>query len=335
YGKAMMVPDNKEDGTPYERPSTSKEAKTFTKTEMNADEAVEWTDEGAFYPRENTFPVEFMKYANTTRIGFWVTFTFKDKDGNELNLGETKDFFTKGLDKSTIYVRTPKGLDPLTALVIADLNNNDKVKKAIEDAIDKDNNPTYTYDLADILDITLDQTKLAKSGEIVIASIAFKSKDVLNKMNDYEDLFKATPTLAGSGYDFNNKGELERLNNLDQVFVYQGGKTFYEVRIKHFGDDLTPWTARETASTIDQSYGPADDETKFRTRNNKYLGRYGIVRNNWYDLQIDKITKLGDPQDPAKWDGSWPGKPDDNKDEYIAVILRVLSWAKRTQSVTF
>ena len=78
------------------------------------------------------------------------------------------------------------------------------------------------------------------------------------------------------------------------------------------------------------SYG-ADPEQ----RKKDYLGRYGIVRNNWYDLQVSKIMTLGHPQDPQKWDDSWPGKPDDNKDQYIAVELRVLSWAKRSQNVEF
>ncbi len=110
---------------------------------------------------------------------------------------------------------------------------------------------------------------------------------------------------------------------------------FYELRIKHFGDDLTPWELETDinkksypATTTEESYGKTSQK-------NNYLGRYGIVRNNWYDVQISKITKLGYPKDPAIWQDSWPGKPDDNRDQYIAVELKVLSWAKRTQEHEF
>ncbi|MDE6342020.1 MAG: Mfa1 fimbrilin C-terminal domain-containing protein [Muribaculaceae bacterium] len=334
YGKVKMVPEKDENGNDTDklRESTSREAKTFKKEVMNEGEAVKWTTKGAFYPRENTFPVEFMKYANTTRIGFWVTFKFKDKDGKELDFRKSKDFFTKGLDKKTIYLRNDQGYDPLTAAVIADLTENKEIQKAVEAAMDQNNNKGYKdLDLGDLLDFTYDANELAESGEIWITDITFK--DVNTLPEKYEGLIIKTPSLEG--YDYSFEDDLDRLNNLDQVFEYKGGKVFYEVRIKHFGDDLTPWTAGTNASNIDQSYGTAANATEFRTRNTRYLGRYGIVRNNWYDLQITDITKLGDPQDPAKWDGSWPGKPDDNKDEYIAVVLRVLSWAKRTQSVTF
>lgn len=342
YGKAVQITVTDEDGKPVvgedgketKRASTTKEDKAFYKTEMDAGDAVKWTKNGAFYPRENTFPVEFMKYANTTRIGFWVTFKFVGPDNKELNLGETKDFFTKGLDKKTIYLRDKEGQDPLTAAVIADLVKNEKIKEAVEAVMDKENAQGYdNLYLGDLLAFDYDEDKQANSGEICIKKIAFKNIESDEITDKYGTLFNGQPTLVGSGYSFED--DLERLNNLDQVFVYEGGKTFYEVRVKHFGDDLTPWVAGDQAATIDQSYGSANNASDFSKRNANYLGRYGIVRNNWYDLQIANITKLGDPQDPAKWDGSWPGKPDDNKDEYIAVILRVLSWAKRTQSVTF
>ncbi len=310
-------------------PSTIKENKTFTKEKMDAKDAVKWTTKGAFYPRENTFPVEFMKYANTTRIGFWVTFKFTNtKTGLELDMSKNKDFFTKGLDRKTIYLRDEHQQDPRTSKIIATLAANTAIQTAFEAAMNKDNGGYKDLYLGDFLDITYNTDKLNKSGEIEIASITLKTDLTAAPYTSdkYNGLFIDAPNLTNV---YNFEENLSTLNNLDQVYLYDGGKVFYEVRIKHFGDDLTPWTAGTNASTIEQSYGSAT------TRSANYLGRYGIVRNNWYDLNITDITKLGDPQDPAKWDGAWPDKPDDNKDEYIAVYLRVLSWAKRTQSVTF
>lgn len=320
------------------------ENKVFNKETMEFKDAQTWTNQSAFYPRENTFPVEYMKYANTTRIGFWMTFKFRelqyktDGEGNQVEdkTVEPKDlkgdnFYTKGLDKSTIYLQDDKGNDPLTSKIIANLTAKTEVKKAVEDAMNKDEGTGYdNLDLGDFLDFTYDEAKRAESGEIVVTSISFKQDLNASPYKDYPGLFKAVPNFEGSQYSFEN--DIDRLNNLDLVYEYTGGQVFYEVRIKHFGDDLTNWNKddHEQASVISESYG-----TDASKRSTNYLGRYGIVRNNWYDLNVSVITKLGDPQDPAKWNDQWPGKPDDNKDQYIAVILRVLSWAKRTQNVVF
>lgn len=63
-------------------------------------------------------------------------------------------------------------------------------------------------------------------------------------------------------------------------------------------------------------------------RDAKYLGRWGLVRNNWYDITVDNILSLGSATVPEI-----DGKSDDNKEEnyYIAARFHILSWAKRTQ----
>lgn len=122
---------------------------------------------------------------------------------------------------------------------------------------------------------------------------------------------------------------------------YKGGLAYYDVRIKHFGNEYTPWTSpgdgvTTTALAYESTYN-AD----------KYLGRWGVLRNNWYAITISDIKKLGyaDPYDldlkphtpgtPGDPDGPKPETPDDNTPEnekWIAVDVNVLSWAKRTQS---
>ena len=62
------------------------------------------------------------------------------------------------------------------------------------------------------------------------------------------------------------------------ISTYLNGEAYYIARIKHF-NGLTPWTAGE-------GYGTAND---------KYLGRYGVLRNNWYDLSVNSISGLGYP----------------------------------------
>lgn len=105
---------------------------------------------------------------------------------------------------------------------------------------------------------------------------------------------------------------------------FTDGIAYYPIRIKHFGDDLTPWdkdeygSVRPTPSTI----YPGDEAT----RANNYLGRYGVVRNNWYDVSIQSISSLGDPIIPKP-----TTKADDELDNFIQVNIHILSWTLRPQ----
>lgn len=96
------------------------------------------------------------------------------------------------------------------------------------------------------------------------------------------------------------------------IATYLDGVTYYIARIKHF-NELTPWTAGKP-------YG---------TDNDKYLGRYGVLRNNWYDLSVTSISGLGYPDVPEVK----PTVPDDENEQYINVEVKILSWAKRSQQI--
>lgn len=96
------------------------------------------------------------------------------------------------------------------------------------------------------------------------------------------------------------------------ISTYANGESYYIARIKHFGDDLTPWTSGQ--------YG---------TDNLAYLGRYGMLRNNWYELDVQNVSGPGYPDVPDVK----PSTPDDEDDKYIKVSVKILSWAKRSQSV--
>lgn len=97
------------------------------------------------------------------------------------------------------------------------------------------------------------------------------------------------------------------------ISTYANGESYYIARIKHFGDALTPWNSGE-------SY---DDN------NLKYLGRYGMLRNNWYELDVQSVSGPGYPDVPEVK----PNTPDDEDDMYIKVSVKILDWAKRSQSV--
>lgn len=96
------------------------------------------------------------------------------------------------------------------------------------------------------------------------------------------------------------------------INTYLKGATYYIARVKHFGS-LTPWSSGE-------SYG---------TDNGKYLGRYGMLRNNWYELTVGNVYGPGYPGVPPVD----PNQPDDENEKYLSVSVKILSWAKRSDTV--
>ncbi len=97
------------------------------------------------------------------------------------------------------------------------------------------------------------------------------------------------------------------------ISTYAGGESYYVARIKHFGDALTKW----------ESGQPYNDD------NLSFLGRYGMLRNNWYELTVESVSGPGYPSVPEVK----PNTPDDEDDMYIKVSVKILKWAKRSQTV--
>lgn len=96
------------------------------------------------------------------------------------------------------------------------------------------------------------------------------------------------------------------------INTYAQGVTYYIARVKHFGS-LTPWNSGES----------------YETDNGKYLGRYGMLRNNWYELTVGNVYGPGYPGVPPVD----PNQPDDENEKYLSVSVKILSWAKRSDIV--
>ena len=101
------------------------------------------------------------------------------------------------------------------------------------------------------------------------------------------------------------------LKDGEGISTYQDAEAYYIARVKHFGV-LTPWKAG-------QSYG---------TDNLSFLGRYGVLRNNWHELTVDKVSGPGYPDVPEVK----PNVPDDENFKYLSVSVKILSWAKWSHS---
>jgi hypothetical protein len=125
-------------------------------------------------------------------------------------------------------------------------------------------------------------------------------------------------TTATLPTDYQQK-VMERVGTIKE---YKDGESYYFVRIKHFGDDMTPWNTDETTKPSTSSIYPVDNQA------GNYLGRYGVLRNNWYDIAVEGVKGLGSAVVPTVTPNT-----DDELKSYIAVKINVLSWAKRSQNV--
>ena len=156
---------------------------------------------------------------------------------------------------------------------------------------------------------TTNTLKVELKGDLLKAGTHFLTIENVS-IKDGETEKVNTPGLVTQ---LNNKLGLDETNGVG-IKTYENGESYYIARIKHFGDDLTPWN---------------EGDKTYDSNNLNWLGRYGVLRNNWYDLTINKISGPGYPDVPEVK----PDTPDDEDTKYINVSVKILDWAKRSQSV--
>lgn len=106
-----------------------------------------------------------------------------------------------------------------------------------------------------------------------------------------------------------------------KVNEFKDGYAYYTILIKHFGDELTPWNP-STKTTV--SYPDPNSEQN-------WLGRYGVLRNNWYKLDVTGVAAIG-ASTPGELNVNNDDTPDDNLKRYISCKINALSWAVRKQN---
>lgn len=169
---------------------------------------------------------------------------------------------------------------------------------------------------------TLEQQISSKVNDLLnstSASVTINADAALLKAGSHK-IAAADITITGADATSLSYDELNTklgLDNTPGIKTYENGECYYIARIKHF-NALTPW------SSGNETYGTNND-----TNNKKYLGRYGVLRNNWYDLTVSKVSAPGYPDVPVVD----PKNPDDEDTKYINVEVKILDWAKRSQQV--
>lgn len=262
-----------------------------------------------YYCAENTFDVAHQTVKNTTRVvlaaqfnGGTPFFTLSS-DPNTIRSAEEMADFVKGeilgrvnmLNWLNTYFPATLTDDEikslLTVVAVPATYNTDKESPNYNSVIKK-SHVTVALNVANV------ETN-AKAGQSEAAKTAWAS--VLEA----------------------NQNEYIKNNINNQLSYYNEGVAYYQVLIKHFGDDETPWTeTADMTNEISSIYGAEPGASQ------NFLGRYGVLRNNWYDITVTGIRQIGSSTVPALTD-----VPDDNVDKYIKVKINIMPWAKRTQSI--
>ena len=245
------------------------------------------------YCLENTFDVTNMDWINTTRAILKVHF------GTE---GNTDDMVMWNNDTKTFQ----KHADAIAA--------NGPMAEAIAGMSEFKAVAAYTGKTKADISVTIAHEGSDPENVYRLASINVAGEGAVETTSD---LFKSAKEYFGA------------------ISYYVGGMGYYQVRIKHFMDDLTPWnrTAPNNEwTTIEPKAGYVYNVYPGLSAAN-YLGRYGVVRNNWYNLQVTSVKIIGTPYIEDITTDLNKFTPDDEMKTYITVNINILSWAKRDQGV--
>lgn len=253
------------------------------------------------YCFENTFNVANQNQNQTTRAMVKV----------KLNNGN--DFYVFNGDKSKLYSE-----DGCKKRIKGDIANLQNVHKWIVANLD----PTKTYDIT-----------ATGNATVTLKDAATYDTDARVEVETFTVKIDATQSVDGIEKTYTlATGDVDELNTAlkKNVTKYAGGIAYYPIRIKHFGNELTPWNNFNAATNPLGHQAKAGDVYGLTAENAKaparFLGRYGVLRNNWYELEVNSITGIGEPRIPAV-----TADPDDELKQFISVNINILSWAKRVQ----
>jgi len=241
------------------------------------------------YCLENTFDIAHMTQNQTTRVLFKAIYlpggmTF---DPDNMTKGDT---FYKIGDQSGLY----KEEDFKTL-----------INTIVKSVTGKTEGTNYTLDLGDIATV---------AGDHELSDANFKA--VPSPAKAFTRGTEEAEAGDGTKNNILTTDEISKVNAQlnGKIKTYLNGVCYYIGRIKHFGNDETPWK---------------QGDPTYDGKNLEYLGRYGVLRNTWYSLHVNSVSGPGEPVIPDT-----PDIPDDDNN-YINLSVKILTWAKRGQVLHF
>lgn len=273
----------------------------FNVLEDNA--GVTFTSFGSEAPQyclENTFNTDNQAEYATTRVIFKAKYVPEnaDKDGTFYQLGTTASIYNTEMLK----------------------------EKVLESMSDAERRELGIFDKHNAAKVTLPTEEEGKAGgKYTMAeggTITYTKYERFDtQKNKWEvvtkDTYEKEENTGNKRMEEGVKVASDYLKSIDRrmgaIKYFKAGESYYKALIKHFGDDLTPYER--------------SGEQKIYTEE-KHLGRYGVLRNNWYELSVTSVSSPGDPKiNPL--DDEW----DDPDKYFVNIQVNILSWAKRRQNV--
>lgn len=219
--------------------------------------------------------------------------------------GEVASFFVVNNDRSIIYTNDDAaGEASIQKRIKAYLLSNPGVVQAISNAEPSsdftESNLTVTLNLN-----SKDSGILNNKTDITVALTGIENMDITEK--EQSTIKTAINNALYSEVESN-------VTNHINIDYYKGGVCYYDAFIRHFNDDEAPLEKNGTDAKIEED--------------KDLLGRYGVVRNNWYVLNVNSVKGIGDSTVPEL-----PAEPVDAEEFFLSVEINIMPWAKRTQKV--
>lgn len=267
--------------------------------------------EGSYpeYCAENTFDVANMKDNCTTSVLV------------RLQLNEGLDFYTTSVTGQDVIFQPPsttleeQGTSASSSFsrtrsdkVTYDGSNYATIDDYLRTWLMQNNsgfrNWVNTYAAGEVKHVNIELTEDLATGTATVSSVTQTAK-----------ASESTEATA-----FNNLGLVDYFASNIALKFYDDGYCYYRVPIRHFGDD-TPWssTASMTNNSTAQVYGGNAAS---------YLGRYGVVRNNWYNISITSVSHVGSPIIPALTSDA-----DDKVPQFLNATLSINGWTSHGQNL--
>ena len=338
YAPYATFAESQADDYPY---TTGKLAGMFNLLDRD-NELTEYAADAPLYCLENTFDVNNQNQNQTTRIVVKAKYTPK-------NFASNADFYSIGGNEGLYYLDQTAaeagyeawdatypdaGVDNTVEKVIIGSTLNMLIAADVQGVFDADNivlaaTQTGLVAGANELNATTKPYTISYTTyyvEDADQNRTYKTKAEYDAYTAGADETKSTETTELTTAQYNSLAAA-----VGTINKYQAGETYYTAYIRHFDDTEVPALDAEiTDDPDDQVDTPEKDvyDNDYQGNEEYYLGRWGVLRNNWYQVTINSISGPGSADIPSR-----EPVPDDNVNYYLSVDVNVLSWAIRQQNV--
>ena len=272
------------------------------------------------YTTENTFDVDHQTWKNTTMVTVKAT-----RDGGDFyTIADGQDLYTS---TTTLFTKISTTIfnDATVLPLITDLITKVSTVEGAGKVVTAELTTSFTT-----------APTASKVGVPITVTPVIKVDGTVKDITTYGS--SANETAAKTALtDLQTAIDGVKGNYLPNY--YMGGVIYYNARIQHFGEVETPWFANGSyvsndGSNIDEIYGAHGTAAEKGLRDRRFLGRYGVVRDNWYKLEVESLNKIGTAE-PINVSTTGPDTPDDQIENYISVHVHIVPWVVRTQKVKF